>query len=120
MVAQLRYIIIDCREPGTLADSWAALLGWDIVYNEADGALLPDPSGSSPKLFFQRVPEPKSGKNRAHIDLETADFEGELNHLRHLGATVVRAQEPSDGRPSAVLADPQGNEFCLAGAVATG
>ena len=112
MTAKLSCITIDCVESGSLADFWAAALGWEIVYNEADGAALQG-SQDGPMLYLQPVPEPKSGKNRAHVDLAADDYDAELSRLLALGATHVGASQGPGGRRSVVLADPQGNEFCL-------
>jgi predicted enzyme related to lactoylglutathione lyase len=113
MTAKLSCVTIDCIDSLALANFWAATLGWDIVYNEADGAALQDPEGTGPMLYLQPVPEPKSGKNRAHVDLSTSEFDVEMPRLLGLGATNVRASEAPGGKRSVVLADPQGNEFCL-------
>jgi len=114
MSIQLGYITVDCEDSRSLAPFWSAALGWDVTYDGDDGALLVDPAGVAPKLFLQVVPEPKAGKNRAHIDLVADDYQAELDRLTGLGARLLRDNTTPDGRPSAVLADPQGNEFCLA------
>ena len=114
MRAKLGYVTIDCSDSRSLAPFWSAALGWAITYNEDDGALLEDTGGAEPKLFLQVVPEPKSGKNRAHVDLVVEDFASELERLQVLGASVISTSTTPAGKPSAVLADPQGNEFCLA------
>ena len=114
MTAKLGFVTIDCSDSRSLAPFWSAALGWDITYNEDDGALLEDAGGAEPKLFLQVVPEQKTGKNRAHVDLVVEDFESELERLRELGAKVLSTSATPAGKPSAVLADPQGNEFCLA------
>jgi predicted enzyme related to lactoylglutathione lyase len=113
MATTLSCVTIDCVESGSLAEFWAAALGWDIVYNEPDGAALQQADGTTPMLYLQPVPEPKSGKNRAHVDLATADYDGDLRRLLELGATEVQTSSGPGGRRSIVLADPQGNEFCL-------
>lgn len=114
MRTKLGYVTIDCTDSRNLAPFWAAALGWEITYDGDDGAVLADPAGAEPKLFLQVVPEPKSGKNRAHVDLVAEDFEGDLQRLTGLGATVLSTSTTPAGAPSAVLADPEGNEFCLA------
>ncbi|MGA3351688.1 MAG: VOC family protein [Acidimicrobiales bacterium] len=113
-MAALRYVTIDCLDSRRLASFWAAALGWTVVYDEADGALVADPADGYPQLYLQPVPEPKTGKNRAHVDLEAGDFESEIDRLGSLGATVISASSsPGRGR-SAVMGDPEGNEFCVA------
>ncbi|WP_170223734.1 VOC family protein [Nonomuraea turkmeniaca] len=64
--------------------------------------------GGSPRLWFQRVPERKIVKNRLHLDLESDDPDAELARLSALGATVLGTYDEW-----VVLADPEGNEFCL-------
>jgi predicted enzyme related to lactoylglutathione lyase len=113
MSAKLSCVTIDCVDSRPLAEFWAATLGWEIVYNEDDGAALQEQGGASLMLYLQPVPEPKSGKNRAHVDLATDDYDAELSRLLGLGATKVNDSAGPGGKRSAVLADPQGNEFCL-------
>ena len=74
--------------------------------------LAPEPG--LPKLLLQRVPEAKTGKNRMHFDIETADIEGEAARLQGLGAKRVEADPLSEHGTSWILmADPEGNEFCV-------
>src|SRR5207253_8022814 len=67
MTTKLGYVTIDCADARSLAPFWASALGWETTYEADDGAVLADPGGADPKLFLQVVPEPKSGKNRAHV-----------------------------------------------------
>ncbi len=110
----LRYVTIDCSDSKRLAAFWAAVLGWAVVYDEADGALVADSAGGYPQLYLQPVPEPKAGKNRAHVDLEADDLEHEIERLCALGATVISRSSPPGGAEAAVMGDPEGNEFCVA------
>lgn len=122
-MAQLHDIVVDCRHPASLARFWAAALDdYEVApYDDAELARLraagfdgpeDDPmvvveSRQRPRLLFQLVPESKTVKNRVHLDLLGDDQEEA--RLVGLGATVV------DRQPSwVVLADPEGNEFCLA------
>ena len=122
-MARLRDLVVDCRHPASLARFWAAALdGYDVApYDQAEldrlraqGILDPedDPTvlvegpEDAPSLWFQLVPEPKTVKNRVHLDLVAA--EGELERLLSLGASVVERLPEW-----LVLADPEGNEFCL-------
>ena len=89
-------------------------LGWSITYEEDDGVLLAGTADACPQLFLQAVPESKTVKNRVHVDLGADDFAAELGRLVGLGAPVLN-QTGDDTKQSAVLADPEGNEFCLAG-----
>jgi len=84
-----------------------------------------DPDGSRPRLFFQRVPEGKQAKNRLHLDVRAAPglegearmaaLEAEAGRLASHGATRLRRHEPAPplGAGHIVMADPEGNEFCL-------
>ena len=106
--------------------SWdAALESWGVPADERDDrAALVDPGGVGPRLYFQRVPEPKTAKNRVHLDLRAAAgvpppgrseaLEAECTRLVALGARRVRRLEP-DGvnEVCIVMQDPEGNEFCL-------
>ncbi|QKW37959.1 VOC family protein [Actinomadura sp. NAK00032] len=105
--------VLDCRDPDALADFWAAALGYDRGGYDPPYVHLTAPSGRGPMILLQRVPEPKSGKNRMHPDLRVTDMGAELARVTGLGATVVRGPFVDDGWPTTVLADPQGNEFCL-------
>jgi len=122
-MAQLRDIVIDCSHPASLARFWAAVLdGYAVAPYDEDEIerlrslgvydLEDDPSvlveGPGPRLFLQRVPESKIVKNRVHLDLTVSELEPELARLTSLGASVV---ERFDSH--VLLADPQGNDFCL-------
>ena len=109
----------DCADPPRLARFWAAVTGYDVVEARDDFARLraPDSRGVRHLLFF-RVPEPKHGKNRVHIDLATRDADAEITRLCALGATLADpGPEPQwrsgNGARWVVLHDPEGNEFCL-------
>lgn len=126
-MAVLRDLVIDCHYPAVLARFWAAALdGYQVAaYDEeamadlaAQGITDPDEDPSvlvepmvrtGLRLFFNQVPEPKSTKNRLHIDVTAEDPGAERERLIGLGARAVR-RDP-DGW--VVMADPEGNEFCL-------
>ena len=76
-------------------------------------AVLEGPEPAAPKLFLQVVPEPKRLKNRAHLDLIADDYSVDLDRISALGGTILNVNSTPDGKPSAVMADPEGNEFCL-------
>jgi hypothetical protein len=127
-MAQLRDIVIDCRHPASLARFWAAALdGYAVApYDEAELARLrangifdveDDPmvvvepaDGDRPRLLFQLVLEPKTVKNRVHLDLWADDPRAELNRLTALGARLL-----TDHGNFLVVADIEGNEFCVSG-----
>ena len=71
-------------------------------------------SGEGITIGLQKVPEERAGKNRVHVDWHSDDREAEVERLVKLGATV-RAEESVPGLTWTVLADPEGNEFCVAG-----
>ena len=105
--------VLDCADADTLADFWAAALGLRRGPFHPPYVSLSDPDGHWPNLLLQQVPEPKTGKNRMHIDLQVADLEAEVARLRTLGATVIEPAHDDDGFRTAILIDPQGNEFCV-------
>ena len=92
-------------------DSWAAALdAWRVpAEHRNDNAALVDPDGAGPRLFFQKVPEPKTAKNRIHLDLRAPGaIADEVARLEALGAAVQRV-----GDDLTVMTDPDGNEFCV-------
>ncbi|MEJ5869142.1 VOC family protein [Pseudokineococcus sp. 5B2Z-1] len=138
-------VTVDCAGPGRLAAFWAQALGYEVQapppgfasWEEAlaamgvpperwdDASAVVDPSGAGPRVYFQRVPEPKRGKNRLHLDVRAAPgltgeermaaLEQEAERLVALGATRLSRHEPRPPLDAGhvVMADPEGNEFCL-------
>ena len=126
-MARIRDVVVDCRHPASLARFWAAVLdGYAVApYDDAelerlramgvddvedDPVVLVEAPGEVPRLCFQRVPETKRVKNRVHLDVQCDDLEREVERLSALGARVL--DRPA-GRDWVVLADPEGNEFCV-------
>lgn len=137
-------IVIDCRDPHVLADWWAETLGWHVeaqdeafikrmvaegkateadtrVYKGAtvwrEGAAInsePARSPTSTRIYFQGVPEPKTTKNRVHVDVRVGDDDPAKvrEALLARGATVLYEGEQG-GHTWLTMADPEGNEFCL-------
>ncbi|MDH3308162.1 MAG: VOC family protein [Acidimicrobiia bacterium] len=135
-------VTFDANDPALLADFWATALGYIIQpppegfdswddwaadmgipeENWNDASALVDPTGEGPRIFFQRVPERKTAKNRVHLDVNVAEglpagerrpvVEAAADRLAGAGATIVG---PMDERGSfwIVMLDPEGNEFCL-------
>ncbi len=91
---------------------WTGALGYVVRHADATFAVLTDPRRRWSNVSLQLTDEPKSGRNRLHLDLYTADREGEVARLEQLGATRVPWEYPSDP-DFVVLADPDGNEFCV-------
>lgn len=106
-------VVLDCRDPVSLAPFWARALGYrQSSFNEPYLTLVPDEPGQ-PELLLQRVPEPKAGKNRMHLDFRISNLEEERQRLLALGATQLSEEIAEDGFWWYVLADPEGNEFCV-------
>ena len=137
-------VTIDCGDPARLAQFWVEALGyafqppppgfdswssaldaWGVPEDRRnDASAVVDPDGTGPRLFFQRVPEGKTAKNRLHLDVRAAPglegerrmaaLEAEAERLTGLGATRLARHEPdamSGGH--IVMQDPEGNELCL-------
>jgi hypothetical protein len=127
-------ITFDCADPARLAEFWAAALGyviqpppdgfdswdaaleaWGVPPDERDRAsAVIDPGGRGPRLYFQKVPEAKQTKNRVHLDVNVGPdaIDARAAELVELGATRVDERE-QHGERWVVMADPEGNEFCL-------
>jgi predicted enzyme related to lactoylglutathione lyase len=115
-------VVFDCADVARLAQFWSAVTGfqprkgeppWDNPeWKTAEWVSLRDPSGRSPNIAFQKVPEGKVAKNRVHLDLEAEDEEATATRIQELGARFLwRSRNPED--PFVTLADPEGNEFCV-------
>jgi predicted enzyme related to lactoylglutathione lyase len=118
MHATILNITFDCADAGAQARFWAAVTGWTA--NQEDGTpghveyCVEPPDGSLPRMYFTTVPESKSAKNRVHLDLlppDDGEPRDELARLISLGARIAENQPP--GASWVILADPEGNEFCL-------
>ena len=110
-------IVMDCADPTTLADFWQAAIGFEVRTGEGEpyvtlsGSTLRRPLNH---LTLQRVPEPKSVKNRTHIDLFAGDVQAEFDRIVALGATVTETMAGGDDELAfAAMADPEGHEFCV-------
>jgi predicted enzyme related to lactoylglutathione lyase len=112
MANRITAIAIDCADPELLASFWTAVLGWQVTDRDEDIVSIGAPTAPF-GIDFPKVPEPKRSKNRLHLDLNATDREqdAELRRLLDLGA---RPTDVGQGEVSwYVLADPEGNEFCL-------
>jgi len=107
-------LIIDAEDPDGLAAFWQQVLGYEERDRDEDAIEIGGPPGTGPTLVFLRVPEPKTVKNRLHIDVNATDRDqaAELERLLALGARPVDVGQ-GDAVSWHVLADPEGNEFCL-------
>jgi catechol 2,3-dioxygenase-like lactoylglutathione lyase family enzyme len=136
-------ITFDCADPRALSTFWNAVLGYELpppppgfgswdefsaslpAEHQNSASASEDPERGGPRLFFQRVPEGKTVKNRVHLDVRAAPglegeermaaLETECERLVALGATRVERYEPAPPMSGGhiVMQDPEGNEFCL-------
>jgi hypothetical protein len=141
MASKLGNITFDCADPTALATFWADVFGYphpewpEALKAEmlagglteeqlSDKSAIEDPEGIGPRLFFQRVPEGKSAKNRMHIDLRATpgrrptddELTAEKDRIVALGAKVVVEYDDNWGpvrEHHFVMQDPEGNEFCI-------
>ncbi|MGH8894182.1 MAG: VOC family protein [Actinomycetes bacterium] len=118
----------DATDPHRIAAFWAFALGYmdEPGYDEVDGASIIDPDGKGPAIGFLRVPEPKTAKNRMHIDIRVAGeppwdmtergrrIRAKVGELVAAGATAVREESYGEQLGHVVMLDPEGNEFCVA------
>ena len=131
MGSRLTEIVVDCHDPVAQAAFWAAALGYHVVRSE-DGQVEVAPwereppdlaeqvrqAPSVPTLVFLTVPEGKTVKNRLHLDLRPIDRPHGAEVERLIGLGARRADVGQGEVPWTVLADPEGNEFCVLGPLA--
>ena len=141
MTGKIGNITFDCANPRELSHFWADVLGYpraewppELKQQLLDGGLTEadlelksvaqDPAGEGQRLFFQKVPEGKTAKNRVHLDISATpgryptpeELDAEKDRIVALGATVIRFYQGTWGpypEVHYVLADPEGNEFCV-------
>jgi predicted enzyme related to lactoylglutathione lyase len=114
MVSRLTNICIDAADPLSLAHFWCAVLGWEVADQSDEGLSIAPLDGAWPVIDILPVPEPKLRKNRLHLDLRADGISTseELERLLDLGASTVDIGQSLEAT-WVVLADPEGNEFCL-------
>ena len=117
MACRFSELVIDCRDPETLAAFWAAVLDHRVLSREDDAVEIGPEAGfggPAPTLVFGLVPDPPPGKVRLHLDLNATvrDQDAELDRLLGLGATPADVGQTGD-ESWHVLQDPEGSEFCL-------
>lgn len=105
----IKSVTFDCADAMVLGGFWAAALGSDLDEDSTSAKAFVEAAGwGGPNIWFRQVPEPKSAKNRLHFDLRApGPIADEVRRLEGLGATVLRDE------PIVVMADPEGNEFCV-------
>ncbi len=103
--------IIDPRDPAALGRWWEEALGWVVVDDDPDQFEIRPAPDRLPGLVFVRVPQPKRVKNRLHLDFRPDDRDREVERMLSLGAS--RADIGQGDQSWVVLADPEGNEFCI-------
>jgi predicted enzyme related to lactoylglutathione lyase len=107
-------LVVDCQDPNRLADFWRQALNYRDYYIDTELAVLVPKDGSATPLLLQRVPEPKTVKNRMHLDLIVDDIETEVHRLEVLGARRIDQDVQHFGGTRWVrLSDPEDNEFCV-------
>ena len=118
MAARISELVIDSRDPEALAAWWAEVLGYRVLGREEDGAVEIGPEagfgGAAPTLVFTPVGEYETARSRLHVDLNATDRDqdAELQRLLDLGATPADVGQTGE-ESWHVLADPEGNAFCL-------
>ncbi len=124
MGLRVQSVSFDCADAVALARFWSEALGWRITYEEDDEVVIEPPVGSRedgvvPDILFLPVPEGKVVKNRVHLDLRPDDQAREVARLEALGAERVDVGQ-DESVTWVVMADPEGNEFCVLRALAPG
>jgi Glyoxalase-like domain len=117
MDIRIQCLCVDTAEPRQIASFWEAALGWRRTSDEDYGVCIEPPEGSpedgvAPDILFLKVPEAKALKNRLHLDLRPKDQAAEVARLEALGARRVDVGQSAEST-WVVLADPDGNEFCV-------
>ncbi len=105
-------VMIDCNDLDGMVEFWAQALDLEVKVRYPDYVWLGRLSEKGPALAFQRVPEPREGKNRLHLDLVSEDPAAFATRVKELGGSKVEEREMS-GFHWTVLADPEGNVFCV-------
>ena len=119
MACRISELVIDCLDPRGLAEFWCQILDWVVLDGSSDDEVEVGPpeagfGGPQPTLIFGRSTEPKTRKLRLHIDVNPTDRDQDAELQRLLAIGAVPAQIGQAGDESwHVLADPEGNEFCL-------
>ncbi|MGU3502440.1 VOC family protein [Mycobacterium sp. C31M] len=116
MTNRLVGITIDCADPARLAAFWSAMLDTAETYEHGDDsgwATVGSRGEDQPRLTFQRVPEPKAGKTRIHLDIQVDDIDAGRRQVDSLGGRWSGIRHDYDEGVVMVMHDPEGNEFCI-------
>jgi predicted enzyme related to lactoylglutathione lyase len=108
-------VTIDCIDPDAMAAFWGALLG-RMPSDEMDGegwATIGSRHDAQPRLTFQKVPEPRTGKVRLHLDVRVDDIDAGIAEVMTLGGARTGERHEYDEGVVVVMTDPEGHEFCL-------
>ena len=104
-------VTIDCSNPAALARFWAEVLDYKVTFEEDEEVVIQPKDGSGGALLFATTTDEKVVKNRMHLDLNPTDQKAEVERVKALGAKEVDIGQTNV--PWVVLADPEGNEFCI-------
>lgn len=116
---RIQCITVDCENPQKLAEFWSAALDWTITEADEIGVVIELLDGSPevgriPDILFLKNPDNKSVKNRLHFDLRPINQEAEVARLEALGAKQIEIGQADEPEATwIVMADPEGNEFCV-------
>ncbi len=116
---KLGYVVIDCKDPTTIAAFWEKVLGWKVTYVDETGAMLENSvkleNGEKfPPILFYKNPDEKVVKNRLHFDLTPDDQDAEVARIESLGGKRIEIGQSTDTATTwVVMADIEGNEFCV-------
>ena len=107
-------VVIDCADHAVVVPFWEAALGWTShrINDQFVALRAPAEEQIGFDILFQQVPEPKTAKNRAHIDFDAADMEAEVARLVGLGGSKLAEHGLGNFRWT-IVADPEGNELCV-------
>src|SRR6187397_1486175 len=108
-------LVLDCANPASLKEFWREALSYREFYaDDTVAVLVPNDDTNASPLVLQKVPEPRSGKNRMHLDIVADDIQPEIARLEKLGARRLEADTRNLGDVQwVIMADPEDNEFCV-------
>ena len=112
MASDIWTVTVDCSDPKELARFWCEVLGYETAYADDDEVAIESGTKTGPVLLFLKVLDGKDAKNRIHLDLNPDDQAVEVERLKKLGAVEADIGQGAEV-PWIVLADPEGNEFCV-------